>query len=151
ARSYIQRRGSRIEGAALGELIGLIGTSMSRLAREIDKLCCYAGGGVIDKAAVEQLVPRVREHSNWDLWGAIQNRNRKRAIMLVRRLVDDGQEPIAIIGALASLYRRMLMAKDLRTRGAPAQEIEKATGQYRDRAGSFYTAVGRMPREEIVR
>jgi hypothetical protein len=45
----------------------------------------------------------------------------------------------------------MLLAKDLRTTGAAPLEIEKATGQYRDRSGSFYTAVGRMPREEIVR
>ena len=150
ARNYIQRRGSRIEGQALGELIGLIGTSLGRLAREIDKLIAYAGRNPIDRTAVEQLVPRVREHRNWDLWDAIQKRDRKRAIMLVRRLVDDGQEPIAIMGALASLYRKMLVAKDLRTRGAPPEEIEKATGQYRDRSRSFYTAVGRMPRQEIV-
>ena len=151
ARDYLQRRGGRIERAALGELIALIGTSMSRLAREMDKLIVYAGEDAIDKTAVEQLVPRVREHSSWDLWGAIQNRDRKRAIRLVRRLVEDGQEPIGIIGALASLYRRMLIAKDLRAKGAPPQDIERATGQYRDRSGSFYTAVGRMPREEIVR
>jgi DNA polymerase-3 subunit delta len=151
ARNYVQRHGARIEPAALGALIGLIGTSMSRLAREMDKLIIYADRKVIDTPAVEQLVPRVREHSNWDLWGAIQTRNRKQAIMLIRQLVDDGQEPIAIIGALASLYRKMLVAKDLRARGAPAQEVERATGQYRDRASSFYTAVGRMPREEIVR
>jgi DNA polymerase-3 subunit delta len=151
AKSYIERRGCRIERSALGTLIGLIGTSMTRLAREMDKLCCYAGGSVIDTAAVEQLAPRVREHTNWELWGAIQKRERKRAIRLVRRLVEDGQEPIGIIGALASLYRKMLLAKDLRAKGATPQEIEKATGQYRDRSGSFYTAVGRMPREEIVR
>jgi DNA polymerase-3 subunit delta len=151
ARHYLEARGSRIDGAALGNLIGLIGTSMSRLAREMDKLIVYAGRNPIDKQAVEHLVPRVREHSNWELWTAIQTRNRKQAIRLVRRLVEDGQEPIGIIGALASLYRRMLIAKDLRARGAPADEIERATGQYGGRAGSFNTAVGRMPREEIVR
>jgi DNA polymerase-3 subunit delta len=124
---------------------------MSRLAGEMDKLITYAGPDTIDRRAVEQLVPRVREHSNWDLWGAILKRERQRSIRLIRRLVDDGQEPIGIIGALASLYRRMLIAKDMMARGASAPEIEKATGQYRSRDGSFYTAVRRMPREEIVR
>jgi DNA polymerase-3 subunit delta len=151
ARGYIERSGSRIDRAALGQLIGLIGTSMSRLVSEMDKLIAYAGPDPISQGAVEQLVPRVREHTNWDLWTAIQKRDRERSIRLVRRLVEDGQEPIGIIAALASLYRRMLIAKDLRARGVPPQEIERATGQYRDRSQPFYTAVGRMPREEIVR
>ena len=151
ARGYIQERGSRIERAALGDLIGLIGNCMSRLASEMDKLIAYAGSDAIDKRAVEQLVPRVREHSNWDLWRTIQKRDREGSIRLIRRLVEDGQEPIAIIGALASLYRKMLIAKDMMSSGAPALDIEKATGQYRDRSGSFYTAVRRMPREEMVR
>jgi len=151
ARGYVERHGSRIEKGALGELIGLIGTSMSRLANEMDKLITYAGSDSIDKRAVEQLVPRVREHSNWDLWTAIQKRDRERSIRLIRRLVEDGQEPIAIIGALASLYRKLLIAKDMRAKGAPPLDIEKATGQYRDRSRSFYEAVAHMPREEIAR
>jgi DNA polymerase-3 subunit delta len=151
ARDYLQRRRCRIDPGALGELIGLIGYSMSRLAREMDKLITYAGAGIIDKAAVEQLVPRVREHSNWELWGAIQGRKRAVALKLIRRLVDDGQEPIAIIGALASLYRKMLLAKDLIGKRAPSQEVERATGQYGYRARPFNEAVRRMPREEIVR
>jgi DNA polymerase-3 subunit delta len=151
ARGYIERRGCRIERGALGELIGLIGTSMSRLASEMDKLIAYAGSDAIDTHAVEQLVPRVREHTSWDLWTAIEKRDREKSVRLIRRLVEDGQEPIAIIGALASLYRKLLTAKDMRARGAPAQDIERATGQYRDRSRSFYQAVTQMPREEIAR
>jgi DNA polymerase-3 subunit delta len=151
AKDYLERLGSRIQPAALGDLIGLIGTSMSRMAREMDKLIIYSGRNIIDKSAVEQLVPRVREHTSWDLWGAIQSRDRKGAIRLIRRLVDDGQEPIVIIGALASLYRKMLLAKDLMARGAPPQDVERATGQYGYRAAPFNKAVRQMPRQEILR
>jgi DNA polymerase-3 subunit delta len=150
AEDFLKRRGCRIEPSALGHLIGLVGTRLTRLANELEKLATYAGGGFINNAAVEQLVPRAREHTSWELWDAILDRDRKRAIRLTERLLDDGAEPLMIVGALAGLYRRMLAAKDLMARRAPTEEVNKATGRYGRNAETFNARVLRTAREEII-
>jgi DNA polymerase-3 subunit delta len=151
AEAYLKRLGCRIEPSALGALIGLVGTDMTRLASEMDKLAEFAGGGYINQTAVSLLVPRARSASSFELWDAILERDRKRALRIAHRLMDDRTDPLAILGALAGLYRRMLIAKDLMARKAPAEEVMKATGQYGKRAAIFNRRVLRTPRQEIVR
>ncbi|HEY6331208.1 MAG TPA: DNA polymerase III subunit delta [Blastocatellia bacterium] len=151
AEEYLKRRGCQIDAAALGNLVGLVGASMSRLAREMDKLATYSSNSRINNGMVEALVPRVRTHTSWELWEAIIKRDRRHALRLAARLLDDGEEPVLIIGALASLYRRMLLGKELINRGAPSYEVQKATGQYGERAGRFNARLMAMPRDEIIR
>jgi DNA polymerase-3 subunit delta len=147
---YLKPRGCRIEPAALGHLIGLVGTRLTRLSNELDKLVTHAGGGFITSSSVSELVARAREHSSFELWDAILERDRKRALRLMDRLLDDGGEPLLILGSLAALYRRMLAGKELMVRGASFEEVSRATGQYGQRAKEFNMRIGRMAREEII-
>jgi DNA polymerase-3 subunit delta len=151
AEEFLKRRGCRIEPSALGHLIGLVGTRLNRLSNELEKLATYAGGGFINSAAVDELVPRAREHSSFELWEAILERDRKRALKLMQRLLDDGDNVhLMILGSLAALYRKILTGKELMARGASFEEISKATGQYGQRAKEFNMRIGRMAREEII-
>ncbi len=150
AEEFLKRRGCRIEPNALGHLIGLVGTRLNRLSNELEKLAIYAGGGFINNAVVEALVPRAREHTSWELWDAIIERNRSRALKLMERLLEDGSEPLVILGALAGLYRRMLSAKELMLKRASTEEVNKATGRYGRNAEVFNARVLRTPREEIA-
>ena len=150
AEEFLKRRGCRIEPNALGHLIGLVGTRLTRLSNELEKLAIYAGGGFINNTAVEQLVPRAREHTSWELWDAIIDRNRSRALKLMERLLEDGSEPLVILGALAGLYRRMLAAKELMLKRAPTEEVNKATGRYGRNAEVFNARVLRTSSEEIA-
>jgi DNA polymerase-3 subunit delta len=147
---YLKNLGCTIEPAALNHLIALVGTPLSRLMNELDKLAAYAGGGIINSRAIEELVPRAREHTNWELWDAVLARDRKRALRLTQRLLDDGAEPVMLVGMLAGLYRRMLSAKDLMTRGASKEEVNKATGRYGRGAEEFNERVRRAPRHQLV-
>ncbi len=150
AEQFLKNRNCSIDPNALGQLIGLVGTKLMRLANELEKLAAYAGGGIINHSTVDLLIPRAREHTSFELWDAILERDRKRALRLVDRLLKDGTEPVMIVGALGGLYRRLLAAKDLMVRGAPSAEVMKATGQYGNRAKFFHARVLRTPREEIV-
>jgi DNA polymerase III subunit delta len=147
AREYLKRQQRQIEPGALSILIELVGNNMMRLRNELDKLSSYADDGVIDNAAVQELVPRAREHASWELWDAIISRDRKRALKLMNRLLDDS-DPLPILGSLASYYRKLLIAKELAEGGASKQEITKATNQWSDK---FFAGVRRTPRADFVR
>src|SRR6185369_16831756 len=131
-------------------LLGLVGTRLTRLSNELEKLATYAGGGFISNTAVEQLVPRAREHTSWELWDAIIDRNRSRSLKLMERLLEDGGEPVVILGALAGLYRRMLTAKEMMLNKARTEEVNKATGRYGRNAELFNARVLRTSLEEIA-
>jgi DNA polymerase-3 subunit delta len=147
---YLKRYGSKIESKARTRLIERTGPGLMRLANELDKLAAYAADGAITEAAVDELVPRTREHSNFELWDVVLAQDRKRALRLLHRLLDDGAEPVMLVGALAGLFRRVLTVKELLDRGARRDEVTKATGQYGQRATAFVTRVSRMPREQVV-
>lgn len=148
---YLKPSGSAIHPKAVGKLIERTGPGMMRLARELDKLSTYAGGTTITEETVEELVPRAREHSSFELWDVIIAQDGKRAMKLIRHLIDDGSEPVMLVGALAGLFRRMLTVKEMLDRGSPRDEVTKATGQWGPRATVFVNRVSRMSRDQIVR
>jgi DNA polymerase-3 subunit delta len=142
----VKERGCSIEREALQRLIGLVGTGLTRLVNELDKLTAYADGGVITAAAVQELVPRASEHKGWELWDAINARDRKCALRLMEHLLHDS-DALPILGSLATLYRRLLTGKELSENGASRQEIKGATGQWSD---AFFNRLRQTPRAEIV-
>jgi len=146
AEDRLKQTGCKIEPGALRLLIGLADTGLTRLANELDKLSAHADGGTITAAAVQELVPRAREHTNWELWDAINARDRKRALRLMQHLLDDN-DALPILGSLASLFRRLLTGKELLEEGASQQEITKATGQW---SQAFLNRLRRSSRAEIV-
>jgi DNA polymerase-3 subunit delta len=152
AAKYLNGRECKIQPRALDLLIRLVGTSLMLLSGELDKLVAWAGSGEITVEAVESLVPRVREHTNWELWDAIIKGDRRAAVRLMDRLLDDGDSgtPLIVVGTLAALYRRLLSGKELSLRGASSAEVARATGQYGQRAGVFNSWLARTPRESIV-
>jgi len=146
AREYVNRQQRKIEPAALSILIELVGNNMMRLRNELDKLSSYTDEGTINTAAVQELVPRAREHASWELWDAIISRDRKRALKLMNRLLDDS-DPLPILGSLASYYRKLLIGKELVESGASKQEVTKATNQWSD---AFFNGLRRTPRADFV-
>jgi DNA polymerase III subunit delta len=146
----VRGRECRIDPNALGALVDLVGTDLEKLAIEIDKLTTHAGRGQIGLAAVKALVPRAREEAVWDFTDAVAARDRKRALRVLGRQLDDGEEPLALLGMLASMYRKMLVAKELMQRHAPAAEVQTAVKLPPWKMGEFNAQVRRMPAERIV-
>jgi DNA polymerase-3 subunit delta len=151
ADGFVATFGCTLQPAALDLLVSLTGTGLMRLANELEKLAIYTGEGQITEESVALLVRRAREHSGLELWEATVKRDGPGTMRLVRRLLDDGDEPLALVGSLASLHRKMLTAKEMYARGSPVAEVAKATAQFGERAGALRQRVSRMSREEIVR
>jgi DNA polymerase-3 subunit delta len=63
------------------------------------------------------LIGRSRELSNFELGDHLLAGNRQRALETLHRLLDDGAEPVMLIGLMGANYRRLALAKYLLTHG----------------------------------
>ena len=106
------------DDSVLSEIISLVGTDVQTLFNELDKLAsAVAGTGRITSAAVDELIGRSRELSNFELGDHLLASNRKRALETLYRLLDDGAEPVMLIGLIAGNYHRLALAKHLLAKG----------------------------------
>jgi DNA polymerase III delta subunit len=126
ARDYLKELKAEADERTLGQLIGLVGTGARRLKLELDKLATAAlPKGQITMRHVDALVGRSRELSNFELTDQLTARNRRQALETVRRLLDDGVEPLMLIGLLSSSYHKLALAKSLMSQGAPNTEVNR--------------------------
>ncbi|PWT92573.1 MAG: DNA polymerase III subunit delta, partial [Blastocatellia bacterium] len=119
AKSHLKQLKVSIDEPALSELVRLVGTNIQTLLMELEKLAAAAAQTKrISLEMVDDLIGRSRELSNFELADHILARNRKRALEVLHRLLDDGAEPLMLVGLIASNYHRLALGKDLLTRGS---------------------------------
>lgn len=93
-----------------------------RIDGELEKLRALAGGAArVGLAEVREIVSSSGVLSGWELADAVGAGDRSGALRALRRLLDAGAEPLALLGGLAFRARGLLQAKTLMARGTPAQ------------------------------
>lgn len=149
--NYLRRHKYQIAGATAGLLISLAGTDLFTLRNELEKLMAALGKpGLISPQDVETLVPRSREHSNFELADVILAQETKAALRLLSRQLADQAEPIMLLGMIARTFRQMLIAKDLMQQKASADEIAREAGIPPFRITDFLTKVRRWDTNKII-
>jgi DNA polymerase-3 subunit delta len=102
----------------LTELVRLVGTDVQTLFNELEKLASAAAGtGRITLELVDELIGRSRELSNFELGDHLLAGNRKKALETLHRLLEDGAEPVMLVGLIAGNYHRLALGKHLLARG----------------------------------
>lgn len=141
ARGRLKELKVETDERTLYQLIALVGPNVRMLSNELDKLATAAlSTGLVTMEMVDQLVGRQRELSNFELTDQLIARNRRRALQTLQRLLDDGAEPLMLIGLLASNYHRLALAKELMSRGAQNQEVYRQVGIFGKREEFLATA-----------
>jgi DNA polymerase III subunit delta len=114
AKQLLKEQKFSIDERALSEVVSLVGTDIQTLRSELEKLTTAAAETKrITMEMVDDLIGRSRELTNFALTDHLVGRNRKRALEILYRLLDDGSEPVMLIGLIASNYHRLAVAKDL--------------------------------------
>ena len=133
ATAMARERGLAVGRDALEMLLAVCGVDLQRIVGELDKLRTWSGvtpGATfeIDAAAVRDIAAGDELMTGWELADALLERNREKAVVLARRLVDSGQEPIKVVGGLAYRARTLIEAKALAARGMSAEEVASRQG-----------------------
>jgi len=131
--SWIKKRaqgnGVKISDEAVSLLADFIGNQLRLLASELDKLATYVGaGGTIEASHVRLLSAEVQASRVFDLTDALAQRNRTQALNLLHELLADGQHPLALLPAITSQVRNLLLVKEMAASGLRAGQIAPAIG-----------------------
>lgn len=128
-RERAKRQGKTMSPEAELLLFSLQGPDLLRLGHEVDKLCLYVGDQQgIELDAVEAVVGEGRVREIFELTGTVSRRDREGALLCLRRLLELGEEPLAILGMLARQVRLVLRAKELLSENRPQGEISRMIG-----------------------
>lgn len=152
ARDRLKHLGANTDERTLRQIIALTGASVRQLSTELAKLATAAlPGGHVTMEMVDALVGRSRELSNFELTDRLIARDRRRALETLSKLLDDGAEPVMLIGLLASSYHRLALAKDLMSRGAAEQEVFRVVNMPFNQRKEFLATARRADSQELTR
>ena len=124
ARKEIKDAGFDAEEKALHQLVALVGDNLRKLTNEIKKITTAAlPDKIVTYELVESLVPNTREISNFDLTDQLFGKDKRKPLQTLKKILDDGAEPLMLLGLIAHNLRRTLMAKELMNRGVERTEV----------------------------
>ncbi len=110
----------QLTAAAARLLVDLVGTEMGQLEQEIAKLATYVGESRrIDEADVDRLVGNSRADNTWKVLDSIAEGRPGPGLALLDRLLDQGEDPLRLLGAFGFQLRRLAQAARLAQRGRP--------------------------------
>ena len=59
------------------------------------------------------MVGDFREYTSFDLAAAIGTKSRDKALLILTRLLQEGEAPVGLLGSIAWNFRRLLQAKSM--------------------------------------
>ncbi len=125
----VGKQGRRIAPEAAEALAAFVGRDLRRLDQEIGKLITYVGAErPLTLADVEALVPDTREASLFEFTDAVAQRDARRGMSILRRLLDEGYPPLVLLTMLARQVRILLQVKELQGQGYPAPRMARELG-----------------------
>ena len=126
--------GIKIEKDAARLLAESTNADLARIQTEIEKLATYAGDRKqITAADVALLVVSEKRYTVWQLSEMLASCDRERSLQFLASLLHEGEQPVAIVGAMAWMFRKLLEAQSL-PRNADAWQAARQLGMRRDTA-----------------
>jgi DNA polymerase III subunit delta len=151
ARNRLKELKTTADDQVLNELIRLVGTDVQTLSNELDKLASAAADSKrITPNLVDELIGRSRELSNFELGDHLLAGNRKRALETLHRLLEDGAEPVMLVGLIAGNYHRLALAKHLLARGG-REEVFRNISLPPFKRDSYISTLQRSDTKKIAR
>jgi DNA polymerase-3 subunit delta len=124
-----QRHGKELAAPAARLLVDLVGADMGLLDQELAKLAVYAGSAArIETADVDKLVGSSRSENTWKIFDLIGTGQAGPALELLNRLLDQGEEPLRLLGAFSMQLRRLAQAARLSAEGVSLGDALEQAG-----------------------
>jgi DNA polymerase III subunit delta len=150
AEQMAKELGAEIERSAANLLAEIVNSEPARIRVEMQKLAAYAQGrGRITSADVEELVPKARKNTVWQLADMLATRRRGDAFAFLENLLREGEEPIGLVGVLAWMYRKLIEARDLPA-GMNGFQAARSLQMRPDAAEAAVRNAHRIPKKDLI-
>ncbi|MFY9804165.1 MAG: DNA polymerase III subunit delta [Candidatus Acidiferrales bacterium] len=150
AEQMAKELGAEIERPAANLLAEIVNSEPARIRVEMQKLAAYVEGrGRITSADVEELVPKARKNTVWQLADMLATRRRADAFAFLENLLREGEEPIGLVGVLAWMYRKLIEARDLPA-GMNGFQAARPLGMRPEAAEAAVRNAHRIPQKDLV-
>ena len=125
---HFAHHGKRISTDLCVYLIDITGGTMTALSGEIDKICAYSGAEHIHRSDIDAVVEPVLDAVVFQMTDLLSEGRYAAALEKLQTLLKMQQEPLAILGAVGSHYRRIGTARTLLDHGKTAADLAKLCG-----------------------
>ncbi len=130
-RQKMQEKGLKPDFESVDLLCEMVGSELNALENEIEKLWLYTAereNKSVTKEDVLTCIGFSKEENPFELSNAITACNKTRAVQLADKLVDDGEEPVAILSKMTFPILKMARIKRLSEMGMSPSEILRTAG-----------------------
>ncbi len=144
------RQGASVDHRTAQYLASVCGAGLQRLSNEISKLAVAAlPAGKVTPDLIDGLISNTREIDNFALTDHLVAGRGKQALSVTKKILDDGGEPLMLLGLMSYNYRRLLMVKDMMDEGRDRAQIVRDLRLFRDQE-KYMTAARRTSRKRLM-
>lgn len=122
---HFLHNGKRITPELCAYLIEITGGTMTTLAGEISKICAFSGADHIVKSDIDAVTEPVLDAVVFRMTDQLGMGEFGLALDTLQKLLKMQQEPIGLLGAIGSHFRRMATAKVLQDNGKSSFDLMK--------------------------
>ncbi|NOT46564.1 MAG: DNA polymerase III subunit delta, partial [Acidobacteria bacterium] len=144
--------GSEADVSTIRHLIALAGDDVRRLMNEVRKLSAAAlPGKTVTVDLIDSLVPNTREISNFGLTDNLLAGRKTQALSVLKKILDDGTEPLALLGLISSSYRRLMIAHEMFARNESRNNIVSAAKTFGPGQDAFLASARRIETKKLTK
>ena len=129
---WIQRHFAAVQKRIAPELcaylIDITDGTMTTLGSEIKKIAAFSGAETICKADIDAVVEPTLDAQAFRMTDQLSAGNFSEALLMLHKLFKMQEEPIKILGAVGSHFRRLSVARTLLDHGRNADELRRLCG-----------------------
>lgn len=146
---YAKSQGKDLSRGAAQLMLEIVGPNMRAIASEVAKLATYAGTrGMINEEDVLSIVSE-GQINIFKLREALESRELNASLLYLQKLLKNKEDPIKLLGFIASNFRRLLEVKALQQSRASQEQISDYFGKSPYMAKKYVVAANRFSIEEL--
>ncbi|MEO5339221.1 MAG: DNA polymerase III subunit delta [Magnetococcus sp. MYC-9] len=147
----LQQEGFQTDEDALHHLCEHLAGDTRNSRQELDKLMLFMGEK--RRIRLEDVLAMVGEtttHSGFGLAAAITAGQPGEALELLGKLLESGEEPIALLGVLSQRLRRLILCAELLSQGKEPRSVAAQLQIFWKEQGSFFELSRRLPPRKLA-
>ncbi len=150
--NWARQRGLSIHRDAAQYVWQALGNDLQAVRNELEKTVIFIKERKnITLVDVKAVVGDFRDYTPFDLADAVGKKDHERALLVLSRLIQEGEQPVGLLGSIAWNFRRLMSAKSMEAAGIGFEEIKRKHRVIFHQSAAFQKQMGSYTLDELQR